>query len=739
MTDEQINNIPAELRSIPRWYVYKLTPKKDKSGKPTGKHGKEPADPITGRNACWKTDPKSAMTFEQAVAALRKNKPRNLAGIGFVFTREEPYSGIDIDGCLEADGKPDLQAEQILEEIDTYTEVSRSGTGVHLIVRGKLEQGDDGARHDDGKRSFECYSAGRFFVFTGNVLPGRTEIKDHEEKLRWFRKKYASAPAKKAEPVTPPLCDRPEPTPAISPAKSAGNLDDEKILEIIRRSDQAGKFEALWRGETSGHGNDHSAADAALCSILAFYTHNNAAQIDRLFRRSGLMRDKWNERHGADTYGNITIAKGIKFNGSKAYDPAKGSKAIDLSAQTRQASSEQPTPRPKLQTITAAEIMAKEYPPLDFIIPNILPAVGLTILAGKPKKGKSWLALGLAIAIASGGKAFGRYDVEAGDVLYLALEDGERRLQSRMKKLFAPGESAPKRLDFMTAIPPKLEPGALLEMIRDWRQEHPEAKAVFIDTMAKVRPPTNRNNNVYHDDYLFAGAYQRMALEEGLTVVMIHHTRKASDDDVFTTISGSTGITGAADTMMVVEASGIGADTRKLHITGRDIDERSLVMSFNKSIWTQMADGEEGAELLLSTERRKVLEILRKTNYLSAKQLEEQLQKPQATVSKLLRSMVEAEQICQAGSRGKYYIPFNVGNVGNVGNDGNVGNVGNVSKHADNITNITGTLPEVVMSPALYQNGSPGDITDITDITRADDFPEEEISRPLELDDGGMI
>lgn len=701
MTKEQLGNIPAELRSIPRWHVYKLTPKRDKSGKLTGKHGKEPADPITGRNARWKTDPKAAMTFEQAVAALCKNKPGNLAGIGFVFTREEPYSGIDIDGCLEADGKPDLQTEDILKEIDTYTEVSRSGTGVHLIVRGKLEQGDDGARHDDGKRSFECYSAGRFFVFTGNVLPGRTEIKEREEKLRWFRKNYASAPAKMAEAVTPPLCDRLEPTPAKSKAphganyagkSSAGNLDDEKILEIIRRSDQADKFEALWRGETTGHGNNHSSADEALVTILAFYTHNNAAQIDRLFRRSGLMRGKWDEKHGADTYGNITITKGIGFNGTKAYDPAKGSKTIGLSAQTRQASSEQPTPRPKLQTITAAEIMDKEYPELQFIIENIQPAEGLTILAGKPKKGKSWMALGLALAIASGGKAFGRYDVEAGDVLYLALEDSERRIKSRLKKILAPGESSPKRLNFITALP-KLEPSALLEQLKEWRQDNPEAKAIIIDTLAKIQPPSKRNGNAYNEEYTFLGAYQRMALDAGIAVIMIHHTRKAGDDDVFTTISGSTGITGAADVLMVVEASGIGADTRKLHITGRDIDERSLVMSFKDSIWTQIADGEEGAEVLLSTERRKVLEILRETNYLSAKEIEEKLQKPQATVCKLLRSMVEAEQIYQAGTRGKYYIPFNTGNVGNVGNVCNDGNVGNVSDHADDITNITGTLP----------------------------------------------
>jgi AAA domain-containing protein len=160
---------------------------------------------------------------------------------------------------------------------------------------------------------------------------------------------------------------------------------------------------------------------------------------------------------------------------------------------------------------TAAELMARELPPVRWVVPGILPE-GVTLLAGKPKLGKSWLALGLGVAVASGGIALGTRPVESGDVLYLALEDNPRRLQGRLGKMLA-GNNAPDGLHITTDWPRMDEGGA--DLLDDWLGARPDGRLVMVDILKRVRPRASANRSVYDTDYEALQGLQSLAAEHG--------------------------------------------------------------------------------------------------------------------------------------------------------------------------------------------------------------------------------
>ena len=218
------------------------------------------------------------------------------------------------------------------------------------------------------------------------------------------------------------------------------------------------------------------------------------------------------------------------------------------------------------ETVTAADLMATELPPVRWGVRGVLPE-GVTLLAGKPKLGKSWLALGLCVAVAAGGVALGTRQVEQGDVLYLALEDNRRRLQKRLGKMLC--GPAPEGLEIATAWP-KLDEGGV-EALGAWLGEHPEARLVAVDTLAKIRPRT-RGQNVYQDDYAALEELLPLAAEHEVAIVVVHHTRKMAAADPLDEISGSTGLTGGVDGVLVLKRDRGKADA-VLHVDGRDIEE----------------------------------------------------------------------------------------------------------------------------------------------------------------------
>ncbi|MGW1801901.1 AAA family ATPase [Streptomyces sp. NPDC001984] len=224
---------------------------------------------------------------------------------------------------------------------------------------------------------------------------------------------------------------------------------------------------------------------------------------------------------------------------------------------------------------TADQLMVAHFPEPKWAVPGIL-AEGVSVLAGPPKVGKSWLSLGLGLSVAAGGNAFDSVPVQGGPVLYLALEDTPRRLQTRMGKLLG-GQPAPAGLTLVTECPPFPQGGT--EAIAQWLERHRDARMVVIDVFAKMRGQAPSGVSAYDADYVAVGYAKRLADHYGVAVVLVHHVRKAGSDDFLTEVSGTNGIAGAADATLVLRRARGQADGI-LHVTGRDVDEAEYALSF---------------------------------------------------------------------------------------------------------------------------------------------------------------
>jgi hypothetical protein len=236
---------------------------------------------------------------------------------------------------------------------------------------------------------------------------------------------------------------------------------------------------------------------------------------------------------------------------------------------------------------TADELMRMEFPEPRWAVPGIL-AEGVNLLAGPPKVGKSWMALGLGVAVASGGRAFDTVPVEGGPVLYLALEDTARRLQTRMRKVLG-GQPAPAELTLATSCPPLPQGGS--EAIAQWVERNPAARLVIIDVFAKIRGVSAPGASAYDADYAAVGHAKRVADHFGIAIVLVHHVRKAGSDDFLAEVSGTNGLAGAADATLVLKRARGQADG-VLHVTGRDVDEAEYALQFHAAAgaW-QLLDG----------------------------------------------------------------------------------------------------------------------------------------------------
>lgn len=223
-------------------------------------------------------------------------------------------------------------------------------------------------------------------------------------------------------------------------------------------------------------------------------------------------------------------------------------------------------------TITAAELSRLNIPEPKQVIKGYLTA-GLNIFAGNPKAGKSFAALGLSLAVANGGKAFNSIPVNKARVLYLALEDNHFRLKSRLKALNQP---PPENLDFVTYAPRLGEGG--MTGLHAYLDDHPDTGMVVIDTLAKI-VDAKSGANVYEEDAEVGHGLQALGLSHDCAIVVIHHTRKAAAGDFLHSVSGSAGLTGAADTVLVLTRKR-NETTATLEVTGRDIHESKTELSW---------------------------------------------------------------------------------------------------------------------------------------------------------------
>lgn len=283
-------NIPEELKKLDRWVCWRW---EDRDGKPS----KVPINPISGERA-MSDNPSTWGTYWDAIEMTRKGA---VQGIGFVFNGDGVV-GVDIDHCKNPEtGELTEQARDIISTLDSYTEFSQSGEGIHIICYGRLP--DKGRR----KACVEMYSTGRYFIMTGKVLDdAHMEIEERAEELAIVHEKYINV--QKSSKKDKKNTENPE---IVHKNSDIVHLDDDALIEKAMAASNGSKFRALFNGDTSMHGKDDSAADIAFCNLLAYWTGRDAAQMDRIFRRSGLMREKWDERRPGGTYGSITIGKAV--------------------------------------------------------------------------------------------------------------------------------------------------------------------------------------------------------------------------------------------------------------------------------------------------------------------------------------------------------------------------------------------------------------------------------------------
>ena len=294
---------PKELIEKKIWVCWRLEPDRK-----SGVDKKRPYNPLTCRLAS-STNPSTWGTYEQAVNTRDRY---GFTGIGFMFENDGPYVGVDVDHCYDPEtGQFNEMAQAIMARQATYMEFSPSGTGLHLLFKGK-KPGDECRRTEIG---IEMYNKERYFTVTGRQVEGSTDIiADDNGTLEWIHSTYLKNPEKEK---------KTRGSKSRKKTRRTEPLTDEEVLEKARTADDKSLFSDLYDGNWEGRYGSQSEADMALCMKLAFWTGKDAEQMDRLFRQSKLFREKWDERHRSDgtTYGQETISKAIELQGD-VYSPS---------------------------------------------------------------------------------------------------------------------------------------------------------------------------------------------------------------------------------------------------------------------------------------------------------------------------------------------------------------------------------------------------------------------------------
>jgi len=300
----------------------------------------------------------------------------------------------------------------------------------------------------------------------------------------------------------------------------------------------------------------------------------------------------------------------------------------------------------KLTTFTASDLQAMEFPPLEFVVEGLI-TEGLTLLAGKPKMGKSWMALDLAMSVAIGREALCDRACKKGATLYCALEDNPRRLRRRMIQNYGDQTSWPENFHFSIQLK-KLDDGGL-DQLEDFIEEH-RPSLIIIDTLVCVRPKV-KGKNEYEADYAALSPLQKLAGKHGISIIVIHHLRKMTGDDPLDMVSGTTGLTGAVDNVLVLDRK---SDGVTLYGRGREMENIDLALELDDGLWRILGDTDT---VRISSERRAIIEVLRDADGPKGpKEIADTLDWPQDNVRQLLKSMATDGEVNKL-SRGKYALP----------------------------------------------------------------------------------
>ncbi len=537
------------MRDLRQWLCWRT---EERDGKPT----KIPYSPATGQRAS-STAPETWAGYEEAVRACKEH---GYGGIGFVFTVGDGLCGVDLDKCLDPEtGEIEPWAQEVIEELGSYTEVSPSGTGVHILVKAELPAG----RNRKGR--FEAYDRGRYFTVTGKHFAGTPKtIESRQEALqRVTEHVFCSGAPESANGHTKP----------VAASESVDNgLSDIEIVEKASASRNGEKFRRLWAGDMNGYGS-HSEADLALCGMLAFWTGGDAARIDTLFRQSGLYRKKWDR----NDYRNRTITEALSGR-TEFYTPPK---TITLADGTEK-------PVEDLEPEEVGRLLSGVEPEeVSWLWPSWLALGKLALVDGDPGLGKSAMTLDLAARVSAGKTFPDGAKCEPAGVVLLSAEDG--LADTIRPRLDAAGADTSKILALAT-VPDEDGHDRLLSIPEDLPLiekgiRRVGARLVVVDPlMAFLSGDTNshRDQDVRRALAPLAG----LAEKTGAAVLVVRHLNKAAANNPLYRGGGSIGIIGAARMAFVVGKDPQDEDRRVLASTKNNLamPPQSLMFGLQEAV-----------------------------------------------------------------------------------------------------------------------------------------------------------
>lgn len=484
----QFGAIPVELRSRPRWVVWRWEPDPEKPEKPR----KPPYCASEPDRHASSTDSRTWATFEEALAVVESG---NAAGLGFALG--PPYVGVDLDEELS-------EADQgaVMLALDSYSERSPSGRGHHVIVRANMS---GNGRHPEGIGVFQ---ADRFFYCTGEHVQGTpTTIEERQAELDQVLEQFlpksetVDAPPRAAQPV---------------------EADDEELLERARAARNGAAFERLWHGDTSGYAS-RSESDLALCSLLAFWTGPDPARIDRLFRRSGLMRPKWNrEDYRAKTI-DVALSGRREFYGASEREEHGFDSGVTPEFKPRVEDSEQDPALP-FRGLSHDEVLELTFDGDRQLVEEIVEAGVLGVVAGIPETYKSWLAQSIAIGVARGeGEILGSKVIAQGAVGYFWQDDSRRNEAERIQTLERIRANLPG-LPMRWFLNEGLELPRDLDRLRATIEQH-ELCLVVLDSFYNVATGDLKDR----DAGQIVAALKKVCDATGCTILIVDHMPWATD------------------------------------------------------------------------------------------------------------------------------------------------------------------------------------------------------------------
>ena len=414
----KIENLPPYLQQHGLFCLWKYETRNGKTTKP----------PYNPNNPQYGARANDRSTFAPLAVATSKAQGFNGLGVGIFGD----LAGIDIDHCIDQSGKLSRMAQDIVDTMDAYTEISPSGTGIRILFLAPSFEYDAGKYYTkNSSKGLEVYVAGatnRYLTVTGNVWWSVPDLEDRTDRLQLILDRYMLRQPQDAAATAP------------QPGPSPVELPDLDLIARAQRAKNGAQFSALWAGDFTGF-KSQSEADLALCNQLAFWTGKDPARMDQLFRQSGLFREKWDRAQSGTTYGAITIQKAIDacqqtYAPGSAQSAQDGGSAAGGSNTPAATDAQQGATGAALQLKTAEEalddflasVQTEDFRPvqtgisdLDQLLEGGFLRQSLVILSAAPGTGKTTLAQQMFENMAANGTR----------VVYLNLEMSREQLLAR--------------------------------------------------------------------------------------------------------------------------------------------------------------------------------------------------------------------------------------------------------------------------------------------------------------------